>query len=426
MEQRARELESGAILSGSYQLVRELARGGMGTIWEARHLRLSSAVAVKVLHGVGDASTEAFRRFRREAEIASQLGHPHIIKALDFDSLPDGSPFLVMELLRGESLRERLGRGRLGLEETVDLTGQIASALHAAHRVGVVHRDLKPDNIFLSVVPVPESAHAVLLDFGISKLLSSNTALTQEGTVFGTPQYMAPEQANQAETGGETDQYALATIIYEMLCGEPAFEAGPPLHVLFRVVNHQPPPLSERFAGVPAAVSTVVARGMAKAPAERFADVLDFARALAGAAGFSGRIALGPASLPTLPPVDLETAASDARRLAVEPTLPTPNLQLTAPASAPRPRRLWIRGVVAAAAIARGVGAVLLFSEHAGERLPSPRLPPPPPAAIEVCTGKTAGAACRFTDRAGVLWKGRCWSPRPNLPLACAPPGKRR
>ena len=471
-------LQAGATLAGTYQLVRELTRGGMGTVWEARHLRLSAAVAVKVLHGVGEASSEDVRRFRREAEIASQLGHPHIVKVLDFNALPDGAPFLVMELLRGESLRDRLGRGPLDLEQTVDLAGQIASALHAAHRAGVVHRDLKPENIFLCAVPGKDRPHGVLLDFGISKLTSADTALTAKGAVFGTPQYMSPEQANVAETGAATDQYALAAIVYEMLCGQPAFEPGPPLQVLFRVVNSSPAPLETRVHDLAPAVSSVVARGMARDPGARFDDVLGFVRELARAVessevraaveehlGDSPTLpsdALRPAvdagptlppdgaalvvmgsNAPTLSPRDPRPAKIDRRASSEAAAAPAGSQQRTetTPATV-RPRTWFLLGaaVVLLPLLGWGASALLRGPPAVPETpaLPSPppgflsgppgglpgkpgQGPPgPPPAAVRACDGKAAGSECSFHDN-GVQLHGRCWAP-PGAPTsACMP-----
>lgn len=420
------QLEPGTTLAGSYQLVRELARGGMGAVWEARHLRLSSAVAVKVLHAAVDATSEAYQRFRREAEIASQLGHPHIIKALDFDSLDDGSPFLVMELLRGESLRSRISRGALDLEQTVALTGQIASALHAAHRAGIVHRDLKPENVFLCDVAGQHMPHAMLLDFGISKLLTANTALTEEGMVFGTPQYMAPEQAGADETGSETDQYALAAIVYEMLCGQPAFGAGAPLQVLFRVVNDQPPPLEKRLPSLAKGISKVVARAMAKAPAQRFGEVLDFARELERAAGGAVAGGAGDGVGPTEPPHALRAAAiapteSDPQRMPVgsfaateEAVTPT-----TAPVKRP-PSRRWIVVLTGIALLlALGwVGRAMLSERSRSPKSAPPRKPPS--QAVDACKSKASDSPCSFRLDGRAL-QGRCWSPEPDLPLACKP-----
>src|SRR5271165_2228825 len=146
-------LSAGGVVGDTYRITRLLGRGGMGAVWAAEHLRLPGRqVAVKVLLAPGVASGEAFARFRREAEIASRLGHPHIVQVLDFHSLPTGEPYIVLELLQGETLAQRLQRGPLALEEALAIARQVGSALQAAHRAGVVHRDLKPDNVFLCTV----------------------------------------------------------------------------------------------------------------------------------------------------------------------------------------------------------------------------------------------------------------------------------
>ena len=172
------DVRVGSVLRDTYEIVSLLGKGGMGAVFLARHLRLKGKqVAIKVLLNSASLNPELYARFQREAEIASQLGHPNIVEVLDFDTLPDGTPFLVMEYLRGESLEQRLERGPIPLAETLGLTRQVGSALQAAHRAGIIHRDLKPANVFL----VPTDSGGVvgervkLLDFGISKMVDSQT-----------------------------------------------------------------------------------------------------------------------------------------------------------------------------------------------------------------------------------------------------------
>src|SRR5262245_24269579 len=190
----------GAVVAETYQVTRLLGRGGMGSVWEASHLRLpGKRVAIKVLHANVAADQEALARFRREAEIATRLGHPNIVEVHDFNSLPDGQPYLVLELLIVESLDSRMRRAPVSLDNAMRIAGQIGAALAAAHREQVVHRDLKPQNVFL-VRPRMDEAEGggelvKVLDFGISKIRGSQTIVTLDSTVLGTPQYMAPEQA---------------------------------------------------------------------------------------------------------------------------------------------------------------------------------------------------------------------------------------
>jgi len=280
------EVGVGTVLRETYEVTGLIGKGGMGAVWAARHLRLPKKVAVKVLLGSVQADSEAYQRFRREAEVASRLGHPNIVEVLDFDSLPSGTPFLVLELLEGESLARRIARGALPLAETVAIARQIASALHAAHRESVIHRDLKPENIYLCPVALDGvvTDHVKVLDFGISKIHGSQTIKTQESMILGTPQYMAPEQATGRNDAidARTDEFALAAMVYEMLAGRPPFAGSNVAEVLFKVVYEAPPPLHEAVPGLPAHVLAAVERALAKKPEERFPDVSGFMAELTG------------------------------------------------------------------------------------------------------------------------------------------------
>src|SRR5512133_513110 len=210
----------GQVLRGTYRILNAIEEGGMGRLYRAEHIRLHRPIAVKVLanHLAGDEA--ALARFHREAEIVSQLHHPHIVHILDFDTTESGAPYIVMELLRGESLAKRLNRERmLPVADVVQIVAQIASALNLAHQQGIVHRDLKPDNVFLLEVDAGE-VFVKLLDFGISKGTSNATKVTREFDVLGTPDYMAPEQAVcTAKADHRADQFALACMSYEMMTG---------------------------------------------------------------------------------------------------------------------------------------------------------------------------------------------------------------
>jgi serine/threonine-protein kinase len=218
-------LDVGAVVADTYEVTRLIGRGGMGEVWLASHRRLpGKQVAIKVLHTGGQAlSADALARFRREAEIATRINHPNIVEVHDFNSLPSGAPYVVLEFLQGESLASRLRFGPLSLGETQGILRQVGSALQAAHASGVVHRDLKPDNIFL--VTGAMGVEVKVLDFGISKLTDSNTVQTQESVLVGTPAYMSPEQAlgNNKDVGPQSDVFALGSIAYEMLAGRQAF-----------------------------------------------------------------------------------------------------------------------------------------------------------------------------------------------------------
>ena len=257
----------------------------MGMVYEAQHLRLPRRFAVKVLGKPKDdglAST-ALPRFRREAEIASTLQHPHIIETFDFQVSEGGSPYLVMELLDGEDLNERLKRvGRIPASAAIRIIEEIAQALDCAHDKGVVHRDLKPANIYLSK-RAGRDDFVKVLDFGVSKLIDAAT-LTQEKAMVGTPLYMSPEQAvGTQELTAESDVFSLGAIAYEMLTGRRAFAASSIPSILFQIVHGPTPKVSGKVVGIGPEVDEVFARVLAKRKQERFARSSEFSLALAQA-----------------------------------------------------------------------------------------------------------------------------------------------
>jgi eukaryotic-like serine/threonine-protein kinase len=286
MEPAREEISVGMTVGGTYTVTHLLGKGGMGSVWAANHARLpGKRVAIKVLHGAV-ASEEMLARFRREAEIASRIGHPNIVEVADWNTLPSGTPYIILEFLSGEPLSSRLKRGAMPLENVLDILRQAGSALNAAHRAGVVHRDLKPDNIFL--VPTDSGGvvgdHVKVLDFGISKIRDSNTVQTQEARILGTPQYMSPEQASgkNQSIDQRTDVFALGAITYEMLTGKAPFEGDNLAMVVFKVVFEEPTPLLELVPSLPPTVVHAVNRALAKDPAQRYPDVLSFVADLSG------------------------------------------------------------------------------------------------------------------------------------------------
>jgi serine/threonine-protein kinase len=279
-------LRPGIVVAETYEITRLLGQGGMGAVWEAKHLRLpGKRVVVKVLlFGATDATVLA--RFRREAEIGSRLGHPNIVQVIDFNTLPDGTPYIVLELLQGESLASRLLRGPLHLEQVKSIVTQVGSALAAAHREGVVHRDLKPDNVFLCPTDLGGEVRDVVkvLDFGISKIRGSNTVLTQDAALLGTPQYMAPEQATgrNDEIDARTDVFAFGAMTFEMLAGKAPFTGDTLAAVIHSIVYAPTPPLAEQAPAkdVPPAIVAAIERALEKNRDARFPDVNSFVKAV--------------------------------------------------------------------------------------------------------------------------------------------------
>jgi serine/threonine-protein kinase len=254
---------------GSYRLEALIGEGGMGAVYRAVHVRLPRRVAVKLLRDELVGQAGVLDRFRREAEIASSLGHPGLVQVLDFDCAADGTPYIVLELLEGESLAARLARrGRLSLPEVAELADQLCAAMSAAHERGIVHRDLKPQNVFLC--PDEGRDRVKVLDFGVSKMLAA-PALTCAGALFGTPRYMSPEQAQglQGEIDQRTDVFALGAIFYECLTGAAAFDA-PSLASLVHLICYGPHlDAREIVPGLPPAVARVLDGALAKSADER-------------------------------------------------------------------------------------------------------------------------------------------------------------
>ena len=278
-------IDIGTIVADTYRVTRMLGRGGMGAVWEAEHLRLpGKKVAIKVLHADVAMDQDSVARFRREAEIASRLGHPNIVGVHDFNTLPGGKPYLVLDYLEGESLDARLARGRLQLSEVLEIVRQVGSALRAAHREDVIHRDLKPQNVFMAAAGPDGDEVAVVLDFGISKIRGSQTVKTQDSTILGTPQYMAPEQAvgNHAAVDATTDVFALGAMIYEMLAGRPAFVGQTIPEVVFKVVYEEPTPITDLVSELPDSVVHAVHRALSKQQADRPPTIEAFVQDLTG------------------------------------------------------------------------------------------------------------------------------------------------
>jgi serine/threonine-protein kinase len=356
----------GATLSNAYRIVSMIGEGAMGAIYEARQLRLDKRVAIKVLARELAANGEALLRFHREAEITSQLGHPHIITVFDFGSTDGGQPFLVMEFLDGEDLANRLGRvNALSLPATVRITKQVASALSETHAKGIVHRDLKPANVFLSRVQGEDFAK--VLDFGISKVRAASTSLTNASTLMGTPMYMAPEQAKgEVELDHWTDQWALACITYEMLTGRPPFIGDDTAALLYMVVHEDPPPPSRVNSSLPGEIDHVIKRALAKDQAERFPHVTAFARALEAAA--AGKM------------IAVESANGETSARVIPPAISLTPVEAAATAHAgaaltPRPRRRGGRRFAILGGVAMvAAGAVWLAR---GPLLRAPETPRP-------------------------------------------------
>jgi serine/threonine-protein kinase len=303
----------GSVINGRYLLEASIGEGGMATVYAARHRLVDRPCAVKIMNAALAKNEVIRERFRREAKAAQKLAHPNIIEIFDQGELPDGSLFLVMELLEGETLAELMFRGRVPVERTLPIAIQISRALARAHDLEVIHRDLKPENVFLAEWQ-EQPDFVKLLDFGIARSMQ-DVRLTGAGEVFGTPQYMAPERITSIDAGPAADLYAFGVMLFEMLAGELPFDAPDIASFFLKHLKEPPPSLRSREASVPEELDRLVVDLMAKDPKDRPVDAhrvhADLLR-IAGALGVrvpaeiadADESSRGPAR--TLPPVAID------------------------------------------------------------------------------------------------------------------------
>ena len=270
---------------GNYVVKSKLGEGGMGAVYLAEHERLGRRVAVKVLLPEMVRSKEIVARFFNEAKAATDIKNEHIVDVLDFGELGDGTSYIVMEWLEGQSLADLLRSGPVPVARTVHSARGIAKALGAAHARGIVHRDLKPDNVYL-VTRDGDADFVKVLDFGIAKLTTNaGDVRTQAGAVMGTPLYMSPEQINGANVDQRTDIYAMGIIVYQMLTGSLPFETTTLTELLLAHATKTPPPLRDRDPSIPLEVESAVMRALEKDSSRRFESVDAFVSALAAPPG---------------------------------------------------------------------------------------------------------------------------------------------
>jgi serine/threonine-protein kinase len=300
------EHEPGSLISGKYRIVRLLGDGGMGSVYEATHEVLGTSVALKFLFPHLARIPGLTERVLREARVSATIRSPHVTQVTDVDQLPNGVPFLVMELLKGESLQRLLNRvKRLPRDQAIDFGLQILMGLEAAHALGVVHRDLKPDNAFvtqLSGGPVIK-----LLDFGIAKVRTSSEYknLTRPGAVMGTPEYMAPEQAfsaDQADT--RSDIYSVGVMLYEMLSGQLPAAGSTPQEIAGNVIAGRVTPIEQHNLSLPQGLVNLIHRAIKPKPEDRVASAVEMRRALAS---FAGELSAAGRAATTFPPAEKHT-----------------------------------------------------------------------------------------------------------------------
>ncbi|HET7538616.1 MAG TPA: protein kinase [Polyangiaceae bacterium] len=292
--------EIGQVIDNKYRVERLVGRGGMGSVFQATHLGIGRRVALKVLELSASPEVEVIMRFEREAQAAARIGNDHILDIFDFGSLPDGARYIVCEFLDGETLAARLARQPMTPAELVPIARQLLNGLSAAHAAGVVHRDLKPDNVFLLRHKAGWADFVKIIDFGISKFQATSgdeagMRMTATGVVMGTPFYLSPEQARGgADIDHRSDVYSVGVIMYEALTGRVPFQAQNFNELIFKIVLEQAPPPHTVAPQVDRNFSNIVSKAMAREPAERYQSAAELCAAIEGWATAAGLSLSGP------------------------------------------------------------------------------------------------------------------------------------
>ena len=367
----------GVVVDGRYRFDSVLGEGGMGIVYKATHTALGKPLAVKVLRPEVSKNEQIVARFKQEAQSASAIGNQHIIDVSDFGTMPDGSTYFVMEFLTGQSLTEALEEQKFATERTLRVGKQLCSALGAAHDIGVVHRDLKPDNVQL-VTRGGQHDFVKVLDFGIAKVGGSTSKLTQAGQVFGTPHYMSPEQCAGTAVDHRTDIYAVGVILYEMATGQVPFDADNLMGILTKHLYENPVPPHELPppVDVPSALEAVILKCLSKKPEARYQSMGEL---------FSDLEAVESGLTPKAVVDHMELAGRSAQtdpdvaggRVTVgmgQPTIPMRRGTLPIVLGA----ILLVGGGAAAFFVMSGQGGVSPQDEHLVQ--PAPVVPPPAPA----------------------------------------------
>ncbi|MGA2450081.1 MAG: serine/threonine-protein kinase [Polyangiaceae bacterium] len=340
------------IVDGSFQILQRIGSGGMGAVYKALQRDMNRMVAVKILHPKLAYRADLVARFRREARAMSQLTHPNTTKVFLYGELDDGSLFMVMEYLEGKNLNQTVrADGPFPVWRALPILVQVCGALDEAHRAGIIHRDLKPENIFL-VQSAPLRDFPKVLDFGLAKvgerqLHPGSVVLTQEGMVFGTPEFMSPEQAQGKPLSPASDLYSLATILYEVLTGKLPFDAKNPIDYIQLHVTGVPIPLRERAPGsaFPPLLDQVVARALAKHPEERFSRAADFGVALQAVLDHAAALPAGiaaPAAI-ELPTLEMPRRAPARAEAALGPLTDATVRDIAPPVLPPYPTTVGVR-----------------------------------------------------------------------------------
>jgi eukaryotic-like serine/threonine-protein kinase len=389
-------LEPGAVVAGKLEIVRRIGEGGMGAVYEVVHQITKHHRAMKVLHPEAGAKAGLVERFFREASAAGRIGNAHIAETFDAGTLANGEPFLVMELLHGETLAARIARGPIDAAELADFALQACDGVAAAHEAGIIHRDLKPENLFIT--QRDGRAFLKILDFGVSKFQETESvrALTSDGALIGTPFYMPPEQLEgRGVIDARVDVYALGVILYECAARRRPFEASTLPHLAVLIHEAKPTPLAGLRPDLPAELIAAITRAMHPDPEARFPAARAFADAIA--ASLPGPQAAMPGSTPSEAP----TLLSDAPPPPAVPSANAPSSEVALSRSRfelPRSRAWWLLAPLVLFGLVFGFtrsrsGASATAPEAVSLSAVTPAVSVPPPAlGLEVRSSPPASA----------------------------------
>lgn len=360
-------LPEGHVVAKRYRIERVIGDGASGIVYVAKRIAeengAAGKVALKVIHRHLVRDRQISRRFIREASILRKLRCDNLVPLLDFGETDDGVLYMALELVEGRALDELMLEGPLSIERSVAIVQQVCSALESAHAAGIVHRDLKPGNVIIEAAEEGQTERARVLDFGMAKVLrgdgsDSLTALTEQNMVFGTPEYMAPEQARGDEVDARCDVYAAGVMLYELLTGSVPFESSTPIGMMTAHLMQEPPPPSNRAPArsISPALEAVVLHALAKRAADRYPGAAALSDALERALSRPADVA---STAPPPPPDDSDLGTRDTEH-ALRPggsIRPAPDTELEPPPE--RPSRLWIAIAVIAALVGIAIGIVM-------------------------------------------------------------------
>ncbi len=372
----------GQTLAGKYRIDKLIKTGGMGSVYLGKHVLMEKTVAIKVLRPSLAVDDAVVARFSREAKAASRISHPHAVSVTDFGEAENGVVFLVMEYLDGRTLKETIATdGQMSLERVVEIVRQVAGALDVAHSQGVIHRDLKSDNIML--VSHNGAEWAKVLDFGIAKIQQAEGArdveITEANLVVGTPQYMSPEQCSQSgPLDARSDIYSLGIIIFEMLAGRVPFTGDSPTGIMMKQVQDPPPSILTMRDDLPVAVDEILKRALAKQPLDRPASAGELSGALSALVSPTGETArvsgpIGAANTVANTPVN-HVANDAAEETVVRPRPPVPERPMQSEPPSPSSFNPWRVMVPAAIVLVLVFGVVFLLTRGAGQSDQGPAL----------------------------------------------------